>query len=259
MTLSLTPPAGLRVLVTGGTSGIGLAIVSCLEGFGARVHVCGTDRERLGAHLAAVPGRTGTVCDVSDADDVARLFAEAEQSLGGLDLLVNNAGIAGPTAKAVDITAAEWNETLAVNLTGAFLCAQAAVPMLTASRGAIVNISSVAGRLGYALRSPYNASKFGLDGLTQSLARELGPDGIRVNAVLPGFVDSERLARTTAARAGALGISSEEVTGMLLAKTSLRTMVSEEEVALLVAYLASSAGHNISGQSISIDGNVEYL
>lgn len=256
---SLTPDPGLRVLVTGGTSGIGLAIVTALEGFGARVHVCGTNVERLEAHLAAVPGRTGSVCDVSDPAQVAQLLEATQDALGGLDLLVNNAGIAGPTAKLVDIDFAEWESTLAINLTGAFLCSQAAVPALTASRGSIVNISSVAGRLGYALRAPYNASKFGMDGLTQSLARELGPDGIRVNAVLPGFVDSERFGRTTAARASALGITPEEALDKLLDKTSLHTMVSEEEVALLVAYLASSAGRNISGQAISLCGNVEYL
>ncbi|MDO9397327.1 MAG: SDR family oxidoreductase [Herbiconiux sp.] len=257
--LSLTPAPGLRVLVTGGTSGIGLAIVTAFESFGARVHVCGTDRARLDGYLAAVPGRTGTLCDVSDPEQVAALFSEASDVLGGLDVLVNNAGIAGPTAKVVDVAVEEWRQTIDIDLTGAFLCAQAAVPLLTASRGSIVNISSVAGRLGYALRAPYNAAKFGLDGLTQSLARELGPDGIRVNAVLPGFVDSARFTRTTAARAAALGVTPASALTTLLEKTSLKTMVSEEEVALLVAYLCSSAGRNISGQAISLDGNVEYL
>lgn len=255
----LRPAPGLRVLVTGGTSGIGLVITSTLEAFGAEVHVCGTDEARLSGFLAARPGRTGTVCDVSSAPDVARLVADADGALGGLDALVNNAGIAGPTAPVEQVAPAEWTRTLEVDLTGPFLCAQRAAPLLRASRGAVVNISSVAGRLGYALRAPYNAAKFGLRGLTESLARELGPDGVRVNSVLPGFVDSDRLNRTTAARAESLGRAFEEVEAGLLAKTSLRTKVSEQEVALLVAYLLSPAAATVSGQSLSICGNVEYL
>lgn len=259
LTRLLRPAAGLRVLVTGGTSGIGRVVTETLEGFGARVHVCGTDEGRLRAFLAGRPGRTGTVCDVSSPDDVGRLLAEVGRELGGLDALVNNAGIAGPTAPIEEVTAAEWTRTLEIDLTGAFYCTQAAAPLLRASSGSVVNISSVAGRLGYALRSPYNAAKFGLRGLTESNARELGPDGVRVNAVLPGFVDSDRLNRTTQARADALGRPFEEVEAGLLAKTSLRTKVSEQEVALLVAYLLSPAAVTISGQSLSICGNVEYL
>ena len=255
----LQPAPGLRVLVTGGTSGIGLAVVTALESFGARVHVCGTDADRLAAHLDAVPGRTGSRCDVSSPDEVAAMVADVERDLGGLDVLVNNAGIAGPTARVEDITTEEWRRTIDIDLNGAFFCAQATAPLLKASNGSIVNISSVAGRLGYALRSPYNAAKFGLAGLTESLARELGPDGVRVNAVLPGFVDSDRLNRTTQARADAMGLSFAEVEGILMAKTSLRTKVSEQEVALLVAYLLSPAARTISGQSLSICGNVEYL
>ncbi|MXG89246.1 SDR family oxidoreductase [Nocardioides flavescens] len=256
---ALRPAPGLRVLVTGGTSGIGLAIVRVLEAAGARVHVCGTDADRLAAHLGAVDGRTGTVCDVSSETEVRTLFAEAHEALGGLDVLVNNAGIAGPTAPVEKVDPAEWRRTLDIDLTGAFLCAREAAPLLRDTSGAIVNISSVAGRLGYALRSPYNAAKFGMRGLTESLARELGPDGVRVNEVLPGFVDSDRLNRTTQARAEAMEVPFEEVEQILLSKTSLRTKVSEEEVALLVAYLLSPAARGISGQSLSICGNVEYL
>ncbi|TQJ07967.1 NAD(P)-dependent dehydrogenase (short-subunit alcohol dehydrogenase family) [Lapillicoccus jejuensis] len=255
----MRPRPGLRVLVTGGTSGIGRAVTEVLEAFDARVHVCGTDRDRLAGFLTARPGRTGTACDVSSAEQVGHLVAEAEAALGGLDVLVNNAGIAGPTARLEDVDPVEWTRTLEIDLTGAFLCAQRTAPLLKASRGAVVNISSVAGRLGYALRSPYNAAKFGLRGLTESMARELGPDGVRVNEVLPGFVDSDRLNRTTAARAEAMGRPFAEVEQGLLAKTSLRTKVSEQEVALLVAYLLSPAAATISGQSLSICGNVEYL
>ncbi|MEO9153508.1 MAG: SDR family oxidoreductase, partial [Lapillicoccus sp.] len=238
---------------------IGRSITQTLEGFGAVVHVCGTDVKRLRSFLLERPGRTGTRCDVSVAPEVTALLAEASAALGGLDVLVNNAGIAGPTAAIDDVTVADWTRTIEIDLTGAFLCAQAAAPLLRESRGAIVNISSVAGRLGYALRSPYNAAKFGLRGLTESLARELGPDGVRVNAVLPGFVDSDRLNRTTQARADATGRPFAVVEAGLLAKTSLRTKVSEQEVALLVCYLLSPAAVTISGQSLSICGNVEYL
>ncbi|GAA2009277.1 SDR family oxidoreductase [Nocardioides kribbensis] len=256
---TLRPAPGLRVLVTGGTSGIGLAVTEVLEAAGARVHVCGTDAGRLEAFLAARPGRSATRCDVSDEADVAALMSQVQSTLGGLDVLVNNAGIAGPTAPVEQVSLPDWSRTLEVDLTGAFLCARDAAPMLRASAGSIVNISSVAGRLGYALRAPYNAAKFGLRGLTESLARELGPEGVRVNSVLPGFVDSDRLNRTTQARADATGADFEQVEQVLLAKTSLRTKVSEEEVALLVAYLVSPAARTISGQSLSICGNVEYL
>lgn len=250
---------GMRVLVTGGASGIGRAIADAFAERGDDVHICGTNTERLEQCLHEDPRLTGSICDVTDEDQVNVLMATVIASLGGLDVLVNNAGIAGPTAPVDEISTAEWNATMAVNVTGAFFCTRAAASLLRESQGSIINISSVAGRLGYAYRVAYCTSKFALAGMTEALARELGPDGVRVNSLLPGFVDSERLNATTAARAEKLGISVEEMERRLLDKTSLKRKVSEREVAEMALYLASDAGRNISGQSISLCANVEYL
>ncbi len=252
-------PEPLRVLVTGGASGIGLGIARAFANRGDRVHVCGTNEEKLAKVAAPNSPITGSVCDVANEAAVTGLFATLTDQFDGLDVLVNNAGIAGPTARIDDVTLNQWRETMAVNVTGVFLCSRSAAPLLRASAGSIINISSVAGRLGYAYRTPYCASKFAVAGITESLARELGPSGVRVNSILPGFVDSDRLNITTAARAAALHVSFEEVEGRLLQKASLRRKVSEDEIAQMAVYLTSPAGRNISGQSISVCANVEYL
>src|SRR5262249_25385132 len=145
--------------------------------------------------------------------------ADAAATLGGLDVLVNNAGIAGPTSKVEAIDPAEWRRTIDVNLNGHFYCTRLATPLLKQSkRGAIINISSVAGRLGYAYRTPYAASKWAIIGLTESLAKELGPDGIQVNAILPGLVEGPRIERVIAARAQELGVPYKEVEQQYLSK-----------------------------------------
>ena len=181
-------------------------------------------------------------------------------AFGGLDVLVNNAGIAGPTAAIEDISPADWRRCIDIDLTGMFLCARRAVPMLKKEgAGAIVNMSSVAGRLGYAFRTPYAAAKWGVIGLTESLARELGPSGISVNAVLPGIVAGPRIEKVIGARADQVGVSYAEMEKEYLAKTSLRRMVSADDVAAMVLFLASPAGRNVSGQSLSVCANVETL
>jgi len=180
--------------------------------------------------------------------------------LGGLDALVNNAGIAGPTGGVEDIVPAEWRRCIDVGLTGQLLCARRAVPMLKAAAGgSIVNMSSAAGRHGYAFRTPYSAAKFGVIGFTQSLAKELGPANIRVNAILPGIVEGPRMEGVIRDRAAQLSISETEMEKRYLERISLRRMVSPRDVAATVAFLLSDAGRNISGQSIGVDGNVETL
>ena len=251
--------APLHVLVTGGASGIGRAIAEAFAEQGDTVHICGTDTHKLQDRLDDDPRLTGSKCDVTDEQQVRDMFSTVVATWGGLDVLINNAGIAGPTAPIDEVTIDQWNATLAVNVTGTFLCTREAAPLLRRSSGCIINISSVAGRLGYAFRAPYCASKFALAGLTESLARELGPDGVRVNSILPGFVESDRFAATTRARASALGITTEEMATKLLEKTSLRRLVTERDVADMALYLTSKPGRNISGQSISVCGNVEYL
>jgi NAD(P)-dependent dehydrogenase (short-subunit alcohol dehydrogenase family) len=251
---------GLRVLVTAGASGIGRAISDLLALRGARVHICDVSDDFLADYRTAHRDASVTKADVASEADVARLFADLTASLGGLDALINNAGVAGPTGDVEDIAPADWRRTIDVCLTGQFLCAHHGVPMLKAAGGgAIVNLSSAAGRFGYAFRTPYSAAKWGVIGLTQSLAKELGPDNIRVNAILPGIVEGPRMTGVIAARAKQTSVSFEAMEKTYLDRVSLRRMVTASDIAATVAYLLSPAGRNISGQSLGVDGNVEAL
>ncbi len=259
-TASLAIPPGLRAIVTAGAGGIGRAIVDALIDHGARVHICDVDPAAISAFRAAHPQAGATLADVAEEADVARLFADAAASLGGLDLLVNNAGIAGPTGAVEVISPADWRRCLEVGLTGQFLCARLGVPLLKAAGGgAIVNMSSAAGRFGYAWRTPYAATKWGVIGLTQSLAKELGPSNIRVNAILPGIVAGPRIERVIAARAQQERVEYAAMERTYLDKASLRRMVTAEDVAGTVLWLVSAAGMNISGQSLSVDAHLESL
>ncbi len=256
----MRPAPGLRVVITAGAAGIGKAIAEAFLEAEARVHICDVSKPAMDSFGKAHPGASTTLADVADEAAVDRLFAEAEQALGGLDVLVNNAGIAGPTGKVDEMDPGEWRHTIDVDLVGQFLAARRAVPLLRrAGEGLIVNISSVAGRLGYALRTPYAAAKWGVVGFTASLAKELGPEGIRVNAILPGIVRGERIAQVIAARARSLGVAHSEVEKSYLEKVSLRRMVEPDDVAAMALFLAAPAGRNISGQAISVCGNVETL
>ena len=252
--------SGQRVLVTAGAAGIGHTIVEALLAAGARVHLCDVDESALAEIAAAHPALSTSRADVADEAAVDRLFADLTRSLGGLDVLVNNAGIAGPTAPIEEVSPADWRRCLEVDLTGQFLCARRAVPMLkTAGGGAIVNMSSAAGRLGYAFRTPYAAAKWGVIGLTQSLAKELGPHNISVNAILPGTVQGRRIERVIAARAEQLGLSYAEMERHYLERVSLRRMVTAQEVAAMVVFLVSPLGRAVSGQSLGVCGNVETI
>jgi len=251
---------GLRVLVTGGGSGIGRTIAQRLLQAGARLHVCDVSAAALADLTTTYPAMSGTLANVGSEADVERLFGDVSVHLGGLDVLVNNAGIAGPTAALDQIALPDWQRTLDVNLTGPFLCARRAVPLLKqAGGGAIINLASAAARLGFPNRSPYAASKWGLIGLTQTWAMELGPVGIRVNAILPGVVSGARQDQVLQARALTEGITFEEAREERLRCVSLRSMVSPEDIAEMVLFLCSPAGRMISGQSLGVCGNVETL
>jgi NAD(P)-dependent dehydrogenase (short-subunit alcohol dehydrogenase family) len=252
--------AGRRVLVTAGAAGIGLAVVERLLGHEAKVFVCDVNDATLYSFSKANPQVGAIKADVSSEADVDRMFAAVQATLGGLDALINNAGIAGPTGAVEDIEPAEWRRCIDIDLTGQFLCARRAVPMLKAAGGgSIINMSSAAGRHGYAFRTPYSAAKFGVVGFTQSLAKELGPANIRVNAILPGIIEGPRMTGVIRDRAAQLGISYEAMEKTYLDRVSLRRMTSPHDVATMIAFLLSDAGINISGQSISVDGNVETL
>jgi NAD(P)-dependent dehydrogenase (short-subunit alcohol dehydrogenase family) len=257
-TIALAP--GTRVLVTAGGSGIGRAIADLLLAHGARAHICDVSDEFLADFAEAWPDAGRSKTDVSSEAEVARMFEDVRAGLGGLDVLVNNAGIAGPTGGVEDISPADWRRTIDVCLTGQFLCAHFAVPMLKAGRGgSIVNLSSAAGRFGYAYRTPYSAAKWGVIGFTQSLAKELGPANIRVNAILPGIVEGPRMSRVIEARAEQVGVSYAQMEKTYVDRVSLKRMVTAEDVAATVLFLVSEAGRNLSGQSIGVDGNVESL
>ena len=250
----------LRVLVTAGGSGIGRVIAETFAEAGARVHISDIEQDFLAAAKRERPGISQTLGDVARLADVDRMFADVERSLGGLDVLVNNAGVAGPTAKVEDIRPEDWDRTIAIDLNGMFYCTRKAMPMLKrAGGGSIINLSSIAGRLAFPMRTPYSAAKWAVVGFTQSLAAEAGPDGVRVNCIQPGIVEGERVERIMAAKADGLGISKEEVRSRMVEGVSLKTTVTARDVANTALFLASDAGKHISGQAISVCGGVRYL
>jgi NAD(P)-dependent dehydrogenase (short-subunit alcohol dehydrogenase family) len=252
-----TSAKDLRVVVTAGAAGIGLAIARTFRDAGARVFTCDIDDKALAA-LDKDIGRTRA--DVASRADVDRLFAEAHKALGGLDVLVNNAGIAGPTGKVEDIAPEDWDRCIAIDLTGMFNCTRKAMPLLKAAGGgSIVNLSSAAGRHGFPQRTPYAAAKWGVVGFTKSIAVEAGPDKVRCNAILPGLVEGERIERVIAAKAKALGKPHEEFRKELLATTSLHSTVTAQNIADMALFLCTEAGSRITGQAIPVDADVRYL
>ena len=258
--LTLPGIAGQRIVVTAGAAGIGLCIARELRAQGAHLAICDVDAAALDRAKEELGAKVATVADVSDEAQVKGFFQETADALGGLDALVNNAGIAGPTGGVEDIDPSEWRRCIDICLTGQFLCAHFGVPLLKASGGgAIINMSSSAGRFGYAFRTPYSSAKWGVIGLTQSLAKELGPDNIRVNAILPGIIEGDRMENVIARRAEQKGVSHEEMKAEYISQISLRRMTPPDDVADIVAFLISDAGRNLSGQSYPVDGNLESL
>lgn len=252
--------ASARVLVTAAASGIGASIARAFAASGARVHIGDIDADAIEKIRIDTPGLTATLADVSDPDAVDRLFDEAESVLGGLDVLVNNVGVAGPIGPTEQLDVKEWRRTLEINVDGQFLCTRRAIPALRKSGGGcIVNMSSTAGLMGCPNRSPYVASKWAIIGFTKTLAMELGEFGIRVNAICPGSVEGERIERVIARDAAALGKSEKDVRANYVAYTSMKTFIEPGEVADLVLFLSSDAAKHITGQALSIDGNTESL
>jgi NAD(P)-dependent dehydrogenase (short-subunit alcohol dehydrogenase family) len=253
----------MRVLVTAGAAGIGRAIVELFHSHGARIHICDVDKEALERCGRELPEVSQTVADVAARADVERLIADVKRELGGLDVLVNNAGIAGPTAKIEDIRPEDWERCIAVDLTSMFYVTRLAMPLLKANGrekgGSIICLSSAAGRFGYPLRTPYASAKWGVVGFAKSLAAEAGPDGIRVNAILPGYVEGPRIDRVIETKAKALGIPFEQQRDALLATTSLRSFVTMDDIANMALFLATPAGRHISGQALAVDADIQRL
>jgi NAD(P)-dependent dehydrogenase (short-subunit alcohol dehydrogenase family) len=252
-----TSANGLRVLVTAGGAGIGRVIAQTFVEHGARVHVCDIEEKAL----RTLPEEmTRTVVDVAKPAEVDRLFDDVKRNLGGLDVLVNNAGIAGPTARVEDIRPEDWDRCIAVDLNGMFYCTRKAMPMIKAAGGgSIINLSSAAGRLAFPMRTPYSAAKWAVVGFTQSLAAEAGPDKVRVNCIQPGVVEGERIERVIEAKAEGLGVDKEEVRRRLLEGVSMHTTVTAQDIANMALFLATEAGRHISGQALSVCGGARYL
>jgi NAD(P)-dependent dehydrogenase (short-subunit alcohol dehydrogenase family) len=251
---------GLRVMISAGASGIGLEIARAFVREGALVHVCDVDRPALERLAQTDAQLSWSECDVASRPAVQKFFDEGLARLGGLDCLVNNAGIAGPTGRVHEIDPEEWDRCIAIDLTGQFNCVRLAVPELRKSANAsIMNVASLAGRLGFALRTPYAAAKWGVIGLMRSLAIELGPDKIRVNALLPGIVAGERQVRVLTAKAEARGLSFEEMEKQAFSYTSLKDYVTPQQLADLVVFVASPRGRMISGQALSVCGDTQML
>lgn len=247
---------GRRVVITAAASGIGLAIARAFAADGDRVHICDINDQALKQVTDDSPAITATTCDVSDRSSVEAFIEAAAETLGGIDVLINNAGISGPTASVEEMDPDQWEAVLAVNLTGTFNVTRLSIPHLKRSdAGVIIIMSSVGGRFGYANRSPYATTKRGLIALTETLAIELGGDGIRVNAIAPGAVEGDRIQRVLQGRADATGQSLADVTADALAIQSLKYFVDPDDIAALAVFLASDHAKSISGQTIPIDGD----
>jgi NAD(P)-dependent dehydrogenase (short-subunit alcohol dehydrogenase family) len=251
---------GLRVLVTAGAAGIGRVIARTFVEHGARVHICDIDEKALAGTKKQLPTVTQTLADVAKLEDVERLFKDVEKVLRGLDVLVNNAGIAGPTAKVEDIKPEDWERCIAVDLNGMFYCTRKAMPLIKeAGGGSIINLSSAAGRLAFPMRTPYSAAKWAIVGFTESLAAEAGPDKVRVNCIQPGIVEGDRIDRVIADKAKALGVPEGEVQAKMVEGVSMKTTVTPQDIANVALFLATAPGRHISGQAISVCGGTRYL
>jgi len=248
-------------IVTGGGKGIGKAISLAFSSEGAKVVVAARDLSKLEETVKEIKSKGGSAkaiqTDVTDEKQVQRMVAEAIKEYGQIDILVNNSGIGGPTVNVVDLKLEDWNEVLAIDLTGSMLCSREVLKyMIPRKRGNIINIAAEGGRggdgrTGYPMRSPYCCAKMGVIGLTETLSIEVGEYNIRVNAISPAAVRGERLNNVVMGRAKALGVPFEELISKITVNYSLRRPAEESEVASTAVFLASDESSAITGQTIS--------
>lgn len=244
-----------RVVVTAAASGIGLAVANAFAANGDRVHICDINEKALKEAMEGNPSIMATVCDVSDRSSIEAFVKAVAEALGGIDVLVNNAGISGPTTPVEEMDPDQWEAVLGVNLTGTFNVTRLAIPLLRRSdAGVVIIMSSLGGRFAYPNRSPYAVTKRGLIALTETLAAELGDAGVRVNAIAPGAVEGDRIRRVLQGRAEASGRSLDEVTADALSLQSIKRFVDPNDIAALALFLASDSAKSITGQTIPIDG-----
>ncbi|MEM8536259.1 MAG: SDR family oxidoreductase [Pseudomonadota bacterium] len=245
----------LRVFITAGAGGISRVIAESYAAQGAQVVVCDADA----AALATLPlGLAGHVVDVADAAALDDWLTTGLKTLGGCDVLINNAGVAGQTGPVEMLELAQWKECLAVNLDAQMLTARRVIPAMKAQgKGVITNMSSTSGLYAVPFRAPYVAAKWAVIGFSKTLATELGPFGIRCNAICPGAVSGSRMDRVLAAEAAARGTTAQRVHDDYVSGTSLRRFADPEDIAQLCLYLSSDAASFVSGQAIAVDGNTE--
>lgn len=251
-------PENRVVLISGAASGIGRRMAERLLAEGYSVHICDVSKENVDEFVATNSRATATVADIGDRADADRIFSDLLEHHGHLDILINNAGIAGPAVPVEDCDEDGWNECIQVNLTGTFYMTKRAIPLLRKSKSAsIINIASTAALMGCPFRSPYVASKWAQIGLTKTWAMELGPDGIRVNAVCPTSVEGPRIERVIELEAKQRGRTTDEIRDVYLRQTSMRSFATADEVADTVLFLASDKASRISGHALAVDGHTE--
>jgi NAD(P)-dependent dehydrogenase (short-subunit alcohol dehydrogenase family) len=245
-------------IITGGGRGIGKAISLAFASEGAIVVVAARTSSMLDETIEKIESGGGKAeairTDVSDEKQVQRLVAEVIKAYGRVDILVNNSGIGGPTVNVVDLKLRDWNEVLAINLTGSMLCAREVLRhMIQRRTGNIINIGSDAGRFGYPMRSPYCVSKWGIIGLTETLAIEAGQYDIRVNCISPAAVRGERLINVVTGRSKATGVPFEDLMGKITANYALQRPTEEAEVAAAAVFLASDESSGITGHTLVVN------
>lgn len=251
---------GLRVAITAGADGIGLRVAERFLAEDARVAVCDINHQAVAGYAKAHNGMPACVTNVADEIGIGAFFDQITAVFGGLDILINNAGVAGPVASVENMDYAGWKECLDVNLGGMMLASKRAIPMLRASGGGtIINMSSTAGMFGVPNRSPYCVAKWGVIGFTKTLAMELGADNIRANAICPGAVEGNRMERVLQGESNASGKSVEELRRAYVECTSMKTWVSADDLADAILFLCSAHGRRISGQILPVDGHSESI
>jgi len=250
----------LKIVITAGASGIGSEIAMILSQADAKVIICDKDQEVLDQFSKNNPEIITLKADVSREEEVASFFNEIKDHFGEINALINNAGIAGPSAKLEDTNFNDWKNTLSVNLNGTFLSTKSAIPLLrSAGGGSIINIGSTSSFMGTPLRSSYSATKWGLIGLTKTWAMEYGEDNIRINTICPSSVNGERIEQVIEREAKYRSVSPEEIKAAYLSQTSMKTFVDAEEIAGMIVYLLSPLARKITGQMLAIDGHTESL
>ena len=249
----------LKIVITAGGSGIGSEMAIALSKAGARVIICDKNKDLLESFSNKNLNIDMYHVDVSNEAQIKSFFESITDKYQTIDVLVNNAGISGPSAKLEDVSFDDWKETLNVNLDGAFLSAKYVIPLMKENGGSIINMGSTSSFLGTPLRSAYSATKWGLIGLTKTWAMEYGKNKIRVNAICPSSVNGDRIEKVIKKEAEYRGSTPEKIKSAYLKQTSLNSFIDVEEIIGMLVYLLSPLAKKITGQMLVIDGHTDSL